>query len=232
MKKILSALRKADEEYGLLADTDKIAVGVSGGKDSFVLLRALYLYKMYMKKNYEIISLTVDLGFDGFDTSTIENFAKEMGIRHETVKTQIGEIVFDIRKESNPCALCAKMRKGALYEQAKKLGCNKAAFAHHIDDCIETFFMSMMYEGRMHTFAPITYLNRQDITLIRPLIWAREHDIAKLAQKENMPVCKSPCPASGYTKREEAKAELAHLYSLRPGAKESIENAVKNGLLK
>ena len=187
---------------------------------------------MYMKKNYEIISLTVDLGFDGFDTSAIENFAKEMGIRHETVKTQIGEIVFDIRKESNPCALCAKMRKGALYEQAKKLGCNKAAFAHHIDDCIETFFMSMMYEGRMHTFAPITYLNRQDITLIRPLIWAREHDIAKLAQKENMPVCKNPCPASGYTKREEAKTELAHLYSLRPGAKESIENAVKNGLLK
>ena len=231
MKKILSALRKADERFGLLEDNDKIAVGLSGGKDSFVLLRALYLYKMYMKKSYELMSVTVDLGFKGFDTSGIENFAGELGIYHRTVKTQIGEIVFDIRKESNPCALCAKMRKGALYQAAKEEGCNKAAFAHHIDDCLETFFMSMLYEGRLHTFSPKTLLTRQEITLIRPLILARENDIAKTAEKENMPVCKNPCPASGYTKRQTAKEELARLYALRPGAKEAIENAVLSGLI-
>lgn len=231
MKKILSALRKADEQYNLLDDTDKIAVGMSGGKDSLVLLKALHLYKMYMKKNYELISLTVDLGFEGFDTSAIRKYASDMGIQHKTITTQIGDIVFNIRRESNPCALCAKMRKGALYEAAKAENCNKAAFAHHIDDCIETFFMSMMYEGRLHTFAPKTYLSKSDITLIRPLILGRENDIIKYAEKENVPVCKNPCPASGFTKREEAKNELAHLYTIRPGAKESIENTIKTGLL-
>ena len=231
MKKILSALRRADEHFALLDNADRIAVGLSGGKDSMVLLCALHYYKMYMKKSYELVSLTVDLGFNGFDTGAIEQYAHSLGIEHITLHTQIGEIVFDIRKEKNPCALCAKMRKGALYAAAKEMGCNKAAFAHHIDDVIETFLMSLLYEGRMHTFAAKTHLSRQDITLVRPLIYAREHDIACYAQKKSLPVCKNPCPASGYTKREEAKEILAGWCRLRPGAKESIENAVKTGLL-
>lgn len=224
-------MRKADETYGLIAGGDRIAVGVSGGKDSLVLLKALAAYRMYIKKDFELLSLTADLGFDGFDTSGIEAFASSLGIRHRTVKTDIGRIVFDIRKESNPCALCAKMRKGALYTAAIEEGCNKAAFAHHVDDAIETFFMSMMYEGRMNTLSPKSYLSRTGITLIRPLILAREHDIEKLANKESMPICKNPCPASGYTKRQEAKEEMLRLYALRPGAKESVERAVVTGLM-
>ena len=224
-------MRKADETYGLIESGDRIAVGVSGGKDSLVLLKALAAYKMYIKKDFELISLTVDLGFDGFDTSGIEEFASDLNIKHRTVRTDIGRIVFDIRKESNPCALCAKMRKGALYTAALEEGCNKAAFAHHVDDAIETFFMSMMYEGRMNTLSPKSYLSRTGITLIRPLILAREHDIEKLANRESMPVCKNPCPASGYTKRQEAKEEMLRLYALRPGAKESVERAVVTGLM-
>ena len=224
-------MRKADETYGLIESGDRIAVGVSGGKDSLVLLKALAAYKMYIKKDFELISLTVDLGFDGFDTSGIEKFASDLNIKHRTVRTDIGKIVFDVRQESNPCALCAKMRKGALYTAALEEGCNKAAFAHHVDDAIETFFMSMMYEGRMNTLSPKSYLSRTGITLIRPLILAREHDIEKLANRESMPVCKNPCPASGYTKRQEAKEEMLRLYALRPGAKESVERAVVTGLM-
>ncbi len=224
-------MRKADETYGLIESGDRIAVGVSGGKDSLVLLKALAAYKMYIKKDFELISLTVDLGFDGFDTSGIEEFASDLNIKHRTVRTDIGKIVFDVRQESNPCALCAKMRKGALYTAALEEGCNKAAFAHHVDDAIETFFMSMMYEGRMNTLSPKSYLSRTGITLIRPLILAREHDIEKLADRESMPVCKNPCPASGYTKRQEAKEEMLRLYALRPGAKESVERAVVTGLM-
>lgn len=231
MRKILSAMRKADETYGLIESGDRIAVGVSGGKDSLVLLKALAAYRMYIKKDFELAALTVDLGFDGFDTSGIEEFASSLGIRHRTVKTDIGKIVFDVRQESNPCALCAKMRKGALYTAALEEGCNKAAFAHHVDDAIETFFMSMMYEGRMNTLSPKSYLSRTGITLIRPLILAREHDIEKLANRESMPVAKNPCPASGYTKRQEAKEEMLRLYALRPGAKESVERAVVTGLM-
>ena len=163
--------------------------------------------------------------------SGIEEFASALDIKHRTVRTDIGRIVFDVRKESNPCALCAKMRKGALYTAALKEGCNKAAFAHHVDDAIETFFMSMMYEGRMNTLSPKSYLSRTGITLIRPLIISREHDIEKLAVKESMPIAKNPCPASGYTKRQEAKEEMLRLYALRPGAKESVERAVVTGLM-
>ena len=231
MKKILSLLRKADERYGLIENGDKIAVGVSGGKDSMVLLKALSTYRQYIKKDFEILSLTVDLGLDGFDTSGMEGFAKSIGIEHKTIKTDIGKIVFDIRKESNPCALCAKMRKGALYSTAVEEGCNKAAFGHHVDDAIETFFMSMLYEGRMHTISPKINLSRTGICLIRPLILVRENDIIKYAAREGIPICKNPCPASGFTKRQEAKEEMLKLYALRPGAKESIERAVVEGLI-
>ncbi len=224
-------MRKADETYGLIESGDRIAVGVSGGKDSLVLLKALAAYRMYIKKDFDLTAITVDLGFDGFDTSGIEEFASDLDIKHRTVRTDIGKIVFDVRQESNPCALCAKMRKGALYTAALEEGCNKAAFAHHVDDAIETFFMSMMYEGRMNTLSPKSYLSRTGITLIRPLILVREHDIEKLADRESMPIAKNPCPASGYTKRQEAKEEMLRLYALRPGAKESVERAVVTGLM-
>ncbi|MEG0914351.1 MAG: tRNA 2-thiocytidine biosynthesis TtcA family protein, partial [Christensenellaceae bacterium] len=178
MRKVLGALRKADERFHLIQQGDKIAVGLSGGKDSMLLLRALKLYQLFSKKEYELIALSVDLGFGNFETDIMQGYAKSLDVPLEIIKTDISEIVFDIRKEKNPCSLCAKMRKGALYERAKALGCNKAAFAHHADDVIQTFLMSMMYEARINTFSPKTYLSRSDITLIRPFIFARERDIA------------------------------------------------------
>ena len=231
MKKILGALRRADERFSLIEQNDHIAIGLSGGKDSMVMLRALALYKLFSKKEYTMTAVMVDLGFDGPDPKEIYRFAEENGISLHIVKTQIGEIVFDVRKEKNPCALCAKMRKGAFYEYAKKIGCNKAAFAHHMEDAIETFLMSMLYESRLHTFAPKTYLSRQNITLIRPLIFAAEKDIIATREACNIPVLNNPCPANGYTKREEAAEILSYLCTKRINAKQSIFKAVSDALM-
>jgi tRNA(Ile)-lysidine synthase TilS/MesJ len=232
MKKILGALRRADERFSLIENGDTIAVGLSGGKDSMVMLRALALYKLFSKKDYGLVAVMVDLGFGGADPAAVAAFAEENGVPLHILKTQIGEIVFDVRKEKNPCALCAKMRKGAFYARAKELGCNKAAFAHHMEDAIETFLLSMLYESRLHTFAPKTYLSRQDITLIRPLIFAAEKDIVAVREKYGIPVLKNPCPADGHTKREEAKEILSYLCEKRMNAKQSIFKAVSDSLMK
>ncbi len=232
MKKILGALRRADERFSLIEDGDKIAVGLSGGKDSMVMLRALVLYKLFSKKEYGLVAVMVDLGFGGTDPTEIQAFAGSCGVPLHILKTQIGEIVFEARAEKNPCALCAKMRKGAFYAYAKELNCNKAAFAHHMEDAIETFLMSMLYESRLHTFAPKTYLSRQDITLIRPLIFAAEKDIVAARIKYGIPVLENPCPANGHTKREEAKEILSYLCGKRINAKQSIFKAVSDSLMK
>lgn len=231
MKKILGALRRADERFSLIADGDRIAVGLSGGKDSVVMLRALSLYKLFSKKDYDLTAVMVDLGFTGFDPEKMRGFTENLGVPLHVLKTQIGEIVFNVRAEKNPCALCAKMRKGAFYEYAKELHCNKAAFAHHMEDAIETFLLSMLYESRLHTFSAKTYLSRRDITLIRPLLFASEKDIAAAREKYDMPVLKNPCPADGHTKREESKEILSYLCSKRIRAKESIFKAISDSLL-
>jgi len=226
LRKILSSMGKADETYGLIESGDRIAVGVSGGKDSLVLLKALAAYKMYIKKDFELISLTVDLGFDGFDTSGIEEFASDLNIKHRTVRTDIGKIVFDVRQESNPCALCAKMRKGALYTAALEEGCNKAAFAHHVDDAIETFFMSMMYEGRINTFAPVTHMSRRDVTIIRPLIFLPEKHALAVARQKELPILPPHCDIAGSTKREEARRLIEHLATIVPDIETKLLHAL------
>ncbi len=231
MKKILGALRRADERFSLIENGDRIAIGLSGGKDSMVMLRALALYKLFSKKEYDLTAIMVDLGFGETDFREVRTFSEGNGIPLHIVQTQIGEVVFDVRKEKNPCALCAKMRKGAFYEYAKNLGCNKAAFAHHMEDAIETFLMSLLYESRLHTFSPKTYLSRQDITLVRPLIFAAEKDIIAARQACCIPVLKNPCPANGHTKREEAAEILSYLCSKRIDAKKSIFKAVSDALM-
>ena len=173
MRKILGALRRADEHFSMIAPGDRIAVGLSGGKDSMLLLYALHLYQKYTKKDYALLAVTVDLGFGNYATDVMQAYADGLGVPLHILKTNISEIVFDIRKEKNPCSLCAKMRKGAFYEKAKELLCTKAAFAHHGDDVIETLLMSLMYEGRMNTFSPKSYLSRRDITLVRPFVFLR-----------------------------------------------------------
>ena len=228
MKKVLGCIRRASDDYNMIADGDKIAVGLSGGKDSMLLLRALTLYKRFSKKNFDLVAITVDLGFGNFDTALIRNYCDSLGVECHILNTEIADVVFNIRKETNPCSLCAKMRKGALYTAAKELGCNKAAFAHHADDAIETLLLSLFFEGKMRTFLPVTYLSRMDITLIRPLIYLPEQDVINAVAKNEIPIAKSPCPANGNTKREVIKNLVKDLRKINPDIKKSLFAAIKN----
>ncbi|MDL2238263.1 tRNA 2-thiocytidine(32) synthetase TtcA [Christensenellaceae bacterium OttesenSCG-928-K19] len=228
MRKILGMLRKADERFHMIENGDNIAVGYSGGKDSSLLLYALTLYRRFSKKEYTLQAICVDLGFESYNTDIICDYVGSLGVPLHIVKTNIAEIVFDIREEKNPCALCSKMRKGALYERAVQEGCNKAAFAHHADDAVETFLMSMMYEARLNTFSPKTYLSRRDITLIRPLVLARENDVQAAVVRQNIPVAKNPCPVDFTTKREQSKEILEYLNQCNPGTVDHIFRAILN----
>ena len=228
MRRLLGALRRADERFHLIEEGDKIAVGLSGGKDSMALLYALTLYKRFSKKEYDLHGICVDLGFEGFAAQTVADYADSLSVPVDVLKTDIGEVVFDIRKEKNPCSLCAKMRKGALYEQAVKRGCNKAAFAHHVDDALQTFIMSMMYEARLFTLQPKTFLSRTGVTLIRPLILAREYDVKGAVARNNIPFFKNPCPADEHTVREQSKDVVRYINSLHEGAMENMINALSN----
>ena len=221
-------MRRAVEEFHLIQNGDKIAVGVSGGKDSMLLLYATYLFQKYMKLSYEIIAITVDLGYDGFDTERLRSFIEPLGIPYFVEKTEIGSIVFDVRNEKNPCALCAMLRKGAFYKAAKREGCNKAAFGHHAEDLMETLLMSLVYESKINTFSPKTYLTRSDITLIRPFILLGEKEIIGAANALDLPISKNPCPVNGDTKRAEMRDLLNHLVGLNPNAKKNIMAAICN----
>ena len=232
LQQVLSIARKAIDEFHMIEDGDRIAVGISGGKDSLVLLYALHGLKRFYPAHFELEAITVDLGHPNFDLSQISALCDELGIHYTVVKTDIAEIVFNRRNETNPCSLCAKMRKGALNDAIKNLGCNKVAYAHHKDDIIETMLMSLLFEGRFHTFAPVTYLDRMDLTLIRPLMYMDEMDIIGFQNKYNLPVAKSRCPMDGYTKREYAKDLVRQLNKEHPGARERMFTAIYNGGIK
>lgn len=225
-REILSKLRKGVTEYKMINDGDKIAVGVSGGKDSLALVKALALYKRFSPETFDLSAITVDLQFDGkpSDFSPIRDFCEELNVPYYVVPTQIGEIVFDARKESNPCALCSKMRKGALYQKATEIGCNKIALGHHADDFTDTFIMSMFYEGRLSTFAPKSYLDRTGLTLIRPLILVKETQLKSYSK--TLPVAKSKCPADKHTSRELIKNIIDDINKKIPGVKEMIFTAL------
>lgn len=205
IQQLLSYTRRAIQDYNMIEEGDKIAVGISAGKDSLALLLALRHLQYFYPKKFELEAITVSLGFDNFDLSKVQAFCKELGVPYTVYETEIGKIIFDERKESNPCSLCSKMRKGALNDKAKELGCNKIALGHNKDDINETLLMSLFYEGRIHTMSPVTYLERSELTVIRPLIYAPEKDIKYFAKKQGLPVVKSPCPADGVTRRETTK---------------------------
>ncbi len=204
-QQMLSYLRKGISKYQLIRDGDKIAVGVSGGKDSVVLLKLLAEYKRFSPEKFDLIAISVDLKFNDTPTdfSPIKELCDGLGVEYYVESTDIGKIVFDIRKETNPCALCSKMRKGALNSLAKEKGCNKVALGHHSDDLIDTLMMSLLYEGRLSTFAPKSYLDKIDLTLIRPMVMIKEMNI--IAYSKTLPIVKSCCPANKMTKREEVK---------------------------
>lgn len=232
LQRLMSYVRRALDDYQMIEDGDKIAVGISGGKDSLTLLHALKGLQRFYPKKFELCAITIDLGFQNQDLNQIIKMCNELEVSYEIVKTDIAQIVFEERKESNPCALCAKMRKGALNDAIKKTGCNKVAYAHHKDDVVETMLLSLIYEGRFHTFAPVTYLDRMDVTVIRPLIYMDEADVIGFVNKNSLPVAKSPCPADGHTKREYVHLLLQKLNQENPGVKSRMFTAITDSGIK
>ena len=229
IKRVLSFVRRAVDEYEMINEGDKIAVGVSAGKDSLTLLCAMADLRRFYPKKFELCAITVDMGFEGMDLSPIAKFCEELDVEYHVVPTQIYKIIFEVRKEKNPCSLCAKMRRGALYGYAKQIGCNKVAFGHHFDDVVETFMLNLFYEGRLGCFQPVTYLSNTDITLIRPMIYMPEKDVRYFASTTELPIVKSTCPADGNTEREEMKKLRASIEKTNKGLRYRIFGAIQRG---
>lgn len=219
MKTTLGCLRKADTDFHLIEPGDRVAVGVSGGKDSLLLLHALSLYRKFSHKDFTLMAFTISMGLEPFDLSGIHRLCQELDIPYVVKQTEIGDIIFNKRKEKNPCALCAKMRRGSLHTALREAGIHKVALGHHYDDAVETFFLSLFYEGRLSCFHPVTYLDRMDITQIRPLLYVSEAMVREAAQRLQLPVVHNPCPADGATKRQEVKDLIAGLEGQYPKLK-------------
>lgn len=228
MKKILGPLRKAIEKYDMIKPGDAIAVGLSGGKDSTALLLALKQFQFFSPVPFSLKAITLDLGFKDMDFSPLKALCRQLDIPYTIKKTDIGPIVFDRRREKNPCSLCSRMKRGALHDLAIEEDCRTIAFGHHCDDVIETFLLSLFYESRLNTFAPVTYLDRKDITLIRPLIFVKEKTILASPAVKEIPLITNTCPADGYTKREEMKELIESLNVRIPDADDRILAAIQN----
>ncbi len=229
MKRILSHVRRGVDDYEMIKEGDKIAVGVSAGKDSLTLLWALAELKRFYPKKFELCAITVDMGFDGTDFTPIAELCKNLGVEYHIVPTQISKVIFDVRKEKNPCSLCAKMRRGSLYGYARDIGCTSVALGHHFDDVVETFMLNLFYEGRIGCFQPVTYLTQTGITMIRPMIYLPEKDIRYFANKNTLPVVKSLCPADGNTERERMKQLIRSLEKENKGLRYRIFGAIQRG---
>jgi len=233
MQHILSTVRQAVDKYGMIEENDTVAVGLSGGKDSIALLASLDRLKNFYPKKFSVVGISVDMGFDdaGDIFAPVREFCAEHEIPYHIEKTKIKEIVFDVRKEKNPCSLCAKLRRGALVSCAKEHGAGKLALGHHLDDAAETFMLTLVNEGRIGCYSPVTVYEDTAVTVIRPLIYTREADIRSLVKKENLPVVKSPCPEDGNTDRAEIKNVIRELEINHRGLKKRIITAMeKRGL--
>lgn len=231
MRRILSRTRAAVDDYKMIQPGDKIAVGVSGGKDSLMLLKALCELKRFYSAEFTVVAITLDMRFENKDGdfSAVKEMCDQYGVEYVVKPTDLYEIIFNIRKESNPCALCSRMRRGILHDTAKELGCNKIALGHHLDDAAETFMMNLLIESRVGCFAPVTYLSRRDITMIRPLVYVREREVTAAAERLNLPVVESKCPANEHTKREDVKILLQELSKQYGDVPEKIVGAMQRG---
>lgn len=229
MRRLLSFVRRAVDDYGMIEEGDRIAVGVSGGKDSLALLCALAEMRRFYPKKYEVVAITVDMGLPGMDFSEVRELARRLHVKHRIEKTDIAKIIFDVRKESNPCSLCAKMRRGSLHAAAVEEGCNKVALGHHYDDAVETFMMNLFFEGRLGCFSPKSFLTNRQITLIRPLLYATEKDVEYFTRRQRLPIVKSTCPEDHATERENMKQLLLSLEKENKGVKHRIFNAMCKG---
>lgn len=229
MQKLYSYVRQAVDTYHMIEENDRIAIGISGGKDSLTLLYALAGLRKFYPKKFDICAITVDLGYENFDLTLIQDLCNDLEVEYHIVKTKIGEIVGQSDKKVSPCSLCAKMRKGALNDEAIKLGCNKIAYAHHMDDMIETMFLSLIYEGRFYCFPPVTYLEQTNLKVIRPLMLIPEVDIIGFSNKYPLPVVKSTCPYDGHTQRAQVKELVKQLHMQYPGVKKRLFHAIVTG---
>ena len=227
LNEFTGTVRRAVDDYSMIQEGDRIAVGVSGGKDSLVLLLAMNHLKRFYPKKFELEAITIELGFEDMDFGPVEDMCQELQIPYHRIKTDIREIVFDVRKEDNPCSLCAKMRKGALNDVIRERGFNKLALGHHFDDAVETYMMSLLFEGRISCFRPVTFLDRSGVTQIRPMIYAGEQKIANLAEKLELPIVTNPCPMDKASKRHEIKSLLKTLAADYPDMKSKVFGAMQ-----
>lgn len=228
-QKLLSLIRQAIEDYHMIEEGDKIAVGVSGGKDSLTLLYAMKLLQGFYPKKFELYAITCNVGFEGMNFSGVADFCKNLKVPYEQVDTKIAEIVFEENKNARPCSLCAKLRKGAMYKRLGELGINKIAYAHNKDDFIETALMSLIYEGRFYAFPPVTVLPEAGVTVIRPMMYVAEKGVANFVRDQGIKVVKNTCPVDGSTKREYAKQLMEQINRDNPGAKDRMMHAIVNG---
>lgn len=226
MQQLMGQVRRCVDDYNMISPGDKIAVGVSGGKDSLVLLALLAGLQKYYPKPFDLTAITIDMGL-GMDYGPVEAYCQSLGVPYTRVATEIGPVIFDIRKEKNPCSLCAKMRRGALNDALKAQGFHKIALGHHYDDAVETFLLSLFYEGRLSCFQPVTYLSRMDVTQIRPMLYIGEKAVAGLARRLELPVLENRCPADKSTKRQEVKDLLLTLQGQYPDLKTKIFGAMQ-----
>lgn len=226
MKKILGCIKRAQADFNMISDGDVIAVGVSGGKDSLTLLKALRLYQNFAPVSYTLKAITIDMGFEGFDVKAIEKFCLEQDAEFILERTEMGKVIFEDRKESNPCSFCSRMRRGLLNKICDREGITKLALGHHGDDLIESFLMSMTFESRLNSFKPVTDFERTDVVQIRPMVYACEKDVIEACERHQIKTVTNPCPASGFTQRETAK-ELTALIEEKTGQpREHIINAI------
>ena len=232
MKQILSHVRRCVEDYDMIQPGDRVAVGVSGGKDSLTLLAAMARLRRFYPVPFEVHAITVHPGVPEMDFSAVAGLCRELEVPYHLLPTEIFHIIFDVRKEKNPCSMCAKMRRGAIHNAMKELGLNKIALGHHFDDAVETFFLSLFYEGRISCFQPVTWLDRMDVTQIRPLLYCGESMIRAAAERNRLPVVHNPCPSDGATRRQEVKELVAELSRTYPQLKEFVFGAMQRLPLK
>lgn len=228
MKKVLGCIKKAVMNYSMIDDGDVIGVGVSGGKDSMALLYGLKLFQNFSPVKYEIKAISLTMGFENFDLTSISDFCKTHDIEHIVEETNIGKIIFEERNEKHPCGMCSRMKRGRLSKVCNRNGISRLALGHHADDAIETLFMSMFYESRIHTFRPVTYMDRSGITVIRPLIYAFESDITDAVSRHNLPIISNPCPADKNTKRQYIKSMMNNFSKDIPHLKAQLLHALEN----
>jgi len=227
MQKLLGLLRRCSDDYHMIEVGDRIAVGISGGKDSLALLVLMANLRRFYPKSFGLQAITIDMGLSGMDFSPVAALCESLEVPYTRVETQIGPVVFEQRKEKNPCSMCAKMRRGILNETLLRLGCNKLALGHHYDDAVETFLMSLLYEGRISCFQPVTNMDRAGVIQIRPMLYLSEQTILRFAERENLPVVENTCPADKNTKREEVKALLDHLAKTYPDLRAKVFGAMQ-----